>query len=65
MVRRYAAETHELSPQIVAQLAVVAMLDREVHDKLSPLADAIFSLDAYVGNAVVHGEDSRNNKGHT
>jgi hypothetical protein len=56
MARRYDAEAHELSPQLVAQLAVIAMLDRGVHDKLSPLADAIFRADAKVGDAVVIAE---------
>lgn len=56
MVRSYDIEAHKLSPQIVSQLAVIAMLNPEVHEKLGPLADRIFRLDAAVGNAVIETE---------
>lgn len=52
MTSRYDTEAHLLLPQIMAQLAVVAMLDRQVHDKLLPLSQDIYSIDAKVGNAV-------------
>jgi hypothetical protein len=56
MVKNYDAEAHRLSPQIVGQLAVVAMLDKTVGEILAPLATRIFDLDAKVGNAVVATE---------
>jgi hypothetical protein len=56
MVKGYDLEAHKLSPQIVSQLAVIAMLDHGVHEKLGPLADRIFRLDAAVGNAVIETE---------
>jgi hypothetical protein len=56
MAKGYDLEAHKLSPQIVSQLAVIAMLDRRVHEKLGPLADGIFRLDAAVGNAVIETE---------
>jgi len=56
MVRRYDAEMHQLAPQILGQLAVVAMLNPEIHAKLSPLAEEVFELDARVGEAVVLAE---------
>ena len=56
MVRRYDDEMHELAPQILGQLAVVAMLNPNIHAKLSPLAEDVFDLDAKVGEAVVLAE---------
>jgi hypothetical protein len=56
MAKGYDLEAHKLSPQIVSQLAVIAMLDHRVHEKLAPVADRIFRLDAAVGNAVIETE---------
>ena len=56
MVAAYDQEVHRLSPTIVAQLAVIAMLDREVHEKLSPFADEIFGVDLGLSNAIVAEE---------
>lgn len=56
MVRHYDDEAHRLLPQLVSHLAVVAMLNPNVHERLSPLADALFILDASVGDAVVTSE---------
>jgi hypothetical protein len=56
MVRRYDEEMHQLAPQILGQLAVVAMLSPEIHVQLSPLAEDVFDLDAKVGEAVVLAE---------
>jgi len=56
MAKNYDTEAHLMSPQIIGQLTVIAMLDREVHDRLKPLADRIFELDAAVGRAVMLAE---------
>jgi hypothetical protein len=58
MVAAYDQEVHRLSPTIVAQLAVIAMLDREVHEKLSPFADEIFGVDLGLSNAIVAEEQT-------
>jgi hypothetical protein len=58
MVAAYDQEVHRLSPTIVAQLAVIAMLDRDVHEKLSPFADEIFGVDLGLSNAIVAEEQS-------
>jgi hypothetical protein len=52
----YDDEAHKFLPEIVAQLALIAMLNREAHTKLAPLAEEIFRLDVDVANAVVRGE---------
>jgi hypothetical protein len=56
MAKNYDAEVHRVSPQIVGQLALIAMLDKAVVEKLAPLATDVFALDAQVGNAVVLAE---------
>jgi hypothetical protein len=53
MVTNYDAEAHKLSPTIVAQLAVIGMLSRDVHRKLSSIVDEIFALDLELSNAIV------------
>jgi hypothetical protein len=55
-VRAYDEEVHSFSPQIIGQLALVAMLDPGTHDKLAPLADEIFRLDVAVSEAIVESE---------
>ena len=39
MVTDYDAEMHQLFPTIIAQLAVIAMLNRDVYDSLAPFAN--------------------------
>jgi hypothetical protein len=56
MVTAYDQEAHRLFPTIVSQLAVIAMLDRDVHDRLSPFADEIFHVDLGLSNAIVAEE---------
>jgi hypothetical protein len=56
MVGGYDEEAHRQLPIIMAQLAVIAMLSRDAHAKLSPFADEIIALDARVGAAMV-GEE--------
>jgi len=56
MAKSYDAEVHRVSPQIVGQLALIAMLDKAVADKLAPLATEVFALDAQIGTAVVQAE---------
>jgi hypothetical protein len=56
MVRHYDEEAHRFLPLLLSHLAVVAMLNPDLHDRLSPLADSLFSLDAGIGNAVVKSE---------
>jgi len=56
MVRKYDDEAHRLMPDIIGQLAGVAMFQSALHSKLSPLADDIIDLDADVGEAVVLAE---------
>ena len=53
MVQRYDDKMHELAPQILGQLAAVAMLNPNIHANLSPLAEHVFDVDAKVGEAVV------------
>ena len=56
MAKNYDAEVHRVCPQIIGQLALIAMLDKVVAEKLAPLATDVFTLDAQVGNAVVLAE---------
>jgi hypothetical protein len=56
IVERYDAEIHRLSPRIVGQLAVIAMLSPQVCRSLAPFADRAFRLDAEVGEAIVLSE---------
>lgn len=58
MVMAYDQEAHRLFPAIVSQLAVIAMLDRDVHDRLSPFADEIFHVDLGLSNAIVAEEQN-------
>lgn len=56
MVTAYDQEAHRLFPTIISQLAVIAMLDRDVHDRSSPFADEIFHVDLRLSNAIVAEE---------
>jgi tetrahydromethanopterin S-methyltransferase subunit G len=56
MVKRYDDEAHRLMPEIIGQLAVIAMLQSAIHTRLSPLADDVIELDARVGDGVISGE---------
>lgn len=56
MVKRYDDEAHRLMPEVIGQLAVIAMLRSEIHGRLAPLADEVIELDAEVGHGVVRGE---------
>jgi hypothetical protein len=56
LVKSYDDEIHKQSPSMLSQLAVIAMLDRDAHSKLSPFADQIFALDVRVSEAIV-GEE--------
>lgn len=56
LIRNYDTEARELMPQIVAQLAVIGMLDRTIYDKLLPLANGVHTLDYKVGDAVALAE---------
>ena len=53
MVKSYDKEVHELAPKLVSQLAVIAMLNRDVHARLSGFADDIFALDLTLSEAIV------------
>jgi hypothetical protein len=57
MVTAYDAEMHRLFPTIVAQLAVIGMLDREVHGRLEPFGDEIVALDADLSSTIVAEEE--------
>jgi hypothetical protein len=56
MVKRYDDDAHRLMPEIIGQLAAIAMLHSGVHARLGPLADEVIGLDAQVGDGVIHGE---------
>ena len=53
MVTDYDAEMHQLFPTIIAQLAVIAMLNRDVYDSLAPFADEIIKLDGTLSSAMI------------
>ncbi|HEU4755322.1 MAG TPA: hypothetical protein VFS72_01570 [Agromyces sp.] len=63
MVTSYDQEAHRLFPTMVSQLAVIAMLDRRVHDQLSPFADEIFSVDVQLSSAIVAEEQRPGTQG--
>jgi len=54
----YDAEMHQLFPTIIAQLAVIAMLNRDVHQKLAPFAEQIIELDGALSSAMI-GEERK------
>lgn len=63
MVTDYDQEAHKLLPTIVAQLAVIAMLNRDVHSKLSDFADEIFLLDVRVSQTMIGEEQESGSQG--
>ena len=63
MVTTYDAEMHRLFPTIIAQLAVIGMLDREVHGRLSSFGDEAVELDSRLSSAIVDEEHDPGSRG--
>jgi hypothetical protein len=53
---RYDEEAHQLTPQVMGQLALLQLLDQTFHDLASPLMQEIFALDVEFGEAIVTSE---------
>jgi hypothetical protein len=56
LVASYDKKANKLSPDILGSLAVVALLNQEIHQKLTGQANNVFALDVRIGDAVVAAE---------
>ncbi|MFE5670907.1 hypothetical protein ACFQ58_04760 [Agromyces sp. NPDC056523] len=63
MVAAYDAEVHRLFPPIVAQLAVIGMIDAGVHGRLERFGDEIVELDANLSSTIVAEERDPGSQG--
>jgi hypothetical protein len=54
--RAYDAEAHKLIPEIFGQMAVIQLLDQQLHARALPFVEKLVQLDVDYGNAIVLAE---------
>lgn len=52
----YDAEAHKLVPEIFGQMAVIKLLNKDLHARATPFVQRILALDVDYGNAIVIAE---------
>jgi hypothetical protein len=59
MASAYNAEAHRLLPEIFSQLAVLRLLDPDLHERAYRYASKLTALDVLFGEAIIAGENDR------